>query len=70
MVYTLARELAPIRINALLPGAIETPMTHNLDEKYKIEIGKDTPLGWGTPQDVVDYAEFLVSKKAKPTFET
>lgn len=65
LVYTLARELAPIKINALLPGAIETPMTHNLDEKYKIEMGKDTPLGWGSPQDVVDYAEFLVSKKAK-----
>lgn len=65
LVYTLARELAPIRINALLPGAIETPMTATLDEKYKQEMGSDTPLGWGTPQDVVDYADFLVSDKSK-----
>ena len=64
LVYTLSRELAPIKINALLPGAIETPMTANLDENYKSEMGKDTPLGWGTPQDVVNYAEFLISDKA------
>ena len=66
LVYTLARELAPdIRVNALMPGAIETPLTANLDEAYKAEMGKDTPLGWGTPQDVVDYAEFLLSDKTK-----
>lgn len=65
LVYTLSRELAPVKINALLPGAIETPMTANLDENYKNEMGSDTPLGWGTPQDVVDYADFLISDKAK-----
>lgn len=66
LVYTLARELAPdIRINALMPGAIETPMTAKLDEAYKQEMGKDTPLGWGQPQDVIDYVEFLISNKAK-----
>lgn len=66
LVYTLARELAPeIRINALLPGAIETPLTANLDENYKEEMRRDTPLGWGTPQDVVDYVEFLLSDKSK-----
>lgn len=66
LVYTLARELAPdIRINALMPGAIETPMSANLDEAYKEEMRRDTPLGWGTPQDVVDYVEFLLSDKSK-----
>lgn len=66
LVYSLARELAPgIRINALMPGAIETPMTANLDEAYKEEMCRDTPLGWGTPQDVVDYVEFLLSEKSK-----
>ena len=66
LVYTLARELAPeIRINALMPGAIETPMSTNLDEAYKEEMRRDTPLGWGTPQDVVDYVEFLLSNKSK-----
>jgi NAD(P)-dependent dehydrogenase (short-subunit alcohol dehydrogenase family) len=66
LVYTLARELAPeIRINALMPGAIETPMSANLDEAYKEEMRRDTPLGWGEPQDVVDYVEFLLSDKSK-----
>lgn len=66
LVYTLARELAPeIRINALLPGAIETPMSKNLDADYITEMTKDTPLGWGQPQDVIDYVEFLLSDKAK-----
>ena len=66
LVYTLARELAPdTRINALMPGAIETPMSANLDESYKEEMRRDTPLGWGTPQDVVDYVEFLFSDKSK-----
>ena len=66
LVYTLARELAPeIRINALMPGAIETPMSAHLEEAYKEEMRRDTPLGWGTPQDVVDYVEFLLSDKSK-----
>ena len=66
LVYTLARELAPdIRINALLPGAIETPMSRNLDADYIAEMTKDTPLGWGQPQDVINYVEFLLSNKAK-----
>lgn len=66
LVYTLARELAPeIRINALLPGAIETPMSRNLDPEYVAEMTKDTPLGWGQPQDVIDYVEFLLSDKSK-----
>lgn len=66
LVYTLARELAPdIRINALLPGAIETPMSKNLDADYIAEMTKDTPLGWGQPQDVINYVEFLLSDKAK-----
>lgn len=66
LVYTLSRELAPkIRINALMPGAIETPMTANLNEDYLEEMRRDTPLGFGTPQDVVDYVEFLISQKSK-----
>ena len=66
LVYSLSRELAPgIRINALLPGAIETPMSRNLDPEYKAEMTHDTPLGWGQPQDVIDYVEFLMSDKAK-----
>lgn len=66
LVYTLARELSPdIRINALLPGAIETPMSSNLDPDYVAEMTNDTPLGWGQPQDVINYVEFLLSEKSK-----
>ena len=66
LVYTLARELAPdIRINALLPGAIETPMSKNLDPDYVAEMTRDTPLGWGQPQSVIDYVEFLMSEKSR-----
>lgn len=66
LTYTMSRELAPdIRVNALMPGAIETPMTSNLNPDYVAEMTHDTPLGWGKPQDVVDYVEFLLSDKAK-----
>ncbi len=66
LTYTMSRELAPnVRVNALMPGAIETPMTSNLNEEYVAEMTRDTPLGWGKPQDVVDYVEFLLSEKAK-----
>ena len=67
LVYSLARELAPeIRINAILPGAIETPMMSiNLDENYITDTLKETPLGWVSQQDVVDYVEFLLSEKAR-----
>ena len=67
LVYSLARELAPqIRINALMPGAVETPMTKvTLSEEFIADTLKDTPLGWVSQQDVVDYVEFLLSNKAR-----
>lgn len=66
LTYTMARELAPnVRVNALMPGGILTPMTHNLDPDYLAEFDRDTPLGWGSPQEVVNYVEFLLSDKAK-----
>lgn len=66
LTYTMARELAPtVRVNALMPGGILTPMSRNLSQDYLEEFERDTPLGWGTPQDVVDYVEFLFSDKAK-----
>ena len=66
LVYTLAREMAPkVKINALLPGAIKTPMTAKLSPEYVTEMERDTPLGWGMPEDVVDYVDFLLSDKSK-----
>ncbi len=66
LVYSLAQELAPeIRVNAILPGAIMTPMTRNLNETYLEEMKKETPLGFGTMEDVVNYVRFLLSDKSK-----
>jgi 3-oxoacyl-[acyl-carrier protein] reductase len=64
-----ALELAPrgIRVNAVSPGFVDTPLTEGVKlvpgtlEEY-IE---NTPLGRvGTPQDVADAVLFLVSDKA------
>lgn len=67
LVFTLARELAPkIRINALMPGSVESPMAKVvLSDDYLNDTLKDTPLGWVSQQDVVDYVEFLLSDKAR-----
>ena len=66
LVYSLALELAPdIRINTLMPGAIETPMTVNLNQDYISSITRATPLGMGHAEDVCNYIEFLISDKAK-----
>ena len=67
LVYSLARELAPqIRINALMPGSVETPMTSvHLSDEFVTDTLKDTPLGWVSQQDVVDYVDFLLSDKAR-----
>ena len=66
LTYTMAQELAPdVRVNALLPGGILTPMSQGLDPDYLAAFEKETPLGWGKPEDVVNYVEFLLSDKAK-----
>ena len=67
LVYSLARELAPqIRINALMPGAVETPMSNvQLSDEFKADTLNDTPLGWVSQQDVVDYVGFLLSNQAR-----
>ncbi len=67
LVYSLARELAlEIRINALMPGAIETPMTKvTPNEDYLKKTLKDTSFGWVSQQDVLDYVEFLLSDKER-----
>jgi NAD(P)-dependent dehydrogenase (short-subunit alcohol dehydrogenase family) len=50
-------------INAILPGALDTPMTkNNLSEKQLFDIKKATPLGsLATLEDVCNLAGFLCS---------
>lgn len=70
---TLALELAPgTRVNAVAPGAIESPMTRDtatqlgLDmEAYRQQTAARVPLGRiGQPEDVADVVCFLASPMA------
>ncbi len=59
---SIARELAPrgITANAIAPGFIETDMTAALDEKTRVQILGDVPLGrFGSPDDIAHAAVFL-----------
>jgi NAD(P)-dependent dehydrogenase (short-subunit alcohol dehydrogenase family) len=56
-----------IRVNAIAPGWIETPMTvpARSDARRNQAILDRTPLGrWGTPDDIVGPALFLTSEAA------
>jgi NAD(P)-dependent dehydrogenase (short-subunit alcohol dehydrogenase family) len=64
----LAKEIAPIRVNAIAPGFIKTEMTEKFSHIYTDEfiedIKKEYPLGLGDVNHIADMAEFLVSEKA------
>lgn len=56
-----------IRVNAVLPGPIETRMIHSLDEQAKRRPGSVVRAGtavYGKPEDVASVAAFLLSDKA------
>ncbi len=65
----LAREAAPygINVNALCPGATDTPMTRagaGTQEHFE-RLGKNVPVGrWGVPEDQASAVLFLVSEAA------
>lgn len=64
----LAVELAPrVRVNSVLPGAIQTAMTENIfDNKDTLERMSQTyPLGFGKPEDIFEIVNFLISDKAR-----
>ncbi len=57
-----------IRVNAVAPGWIATPLTQALtqDAERSAQILARTPLGrWGTPEDVADPVLFLASPAAR-----
>lgn len=67
LVYSLAKELAPkVRVNAILPGGVETPMTRELlNGDAGLQQLKDYPLGFGNCDDIVNMVVFLLSEKSR-----
>lgn len=64
----LARDLAGngVRVNAVAPGPIETPMLDRLSESEMQALGSAIPLGEiGKPEDVVNLVLFLASDAAR-----
>ena len=64
---TSARELArfKVRVNAVMPGLITTPMTAKLPENIIAERLKEIPLGRaGEPHEVAKAVAFLASEDA------
>ncbi len=65
---TVARELGPagIRVNAVLPGFIRTPMTEKVPEKILKATQAQIPMKkLGEPEDVADACVFLASDLAR-----
>ncbi|MBI3860698.1 MAG: SDR family oxidoreductase [Planctomycetia bacterium] len=63
----IAVELAPqVRVNSVLPGAVQTPMTDHLlgDPALRERMAAVYPLGLGQPSDVAGVIEFLLSDNA------
>ncbi len=61
----LAVELAPrVRVNSVLPGAIQTGMTKSMFENTEVidRMVKTYPLGFGRVEDVPPMIEFLLSE--------
>ena len=66
---SLAIAYAPdgIRVNALAPGWIATPLTEGLHDdpaRSHAILGRTPMARWGTPQDLIGPALFLASKQA------
>jgi 3-oxoacyl-[acyl-carrier protein] reductase len=67
MTRVASREFAKrgIRVNAVAPGVIATPMAATIPDSAKAEMLKQVPLGrFGEPSEVADVVLFLVSDLA------
>ena len=63
----VAREVGSrgIRVNAICPGYIDTPMTAPMSDLVRRAVLSRTPLGrWGEPEEIASTAAFLASDDA------
>lgn len=63
----IAKELAPmgVRVNAIAPGFVDTPMTQKMADKYKDKILENIPMGrQSTSEEIAKVCLFLVSDLA------
>lgn len=68
MTKALAREVsgAGVRVNAVAPGPINTPLVRALSEDWRAQKASGLPLGhFGEPQDVAETVAFLCSEAAR-----
>ena len=68
MTKTMAKELGKyqIRVNAIAPGFISTPMVKNMPEKVVALMEEKVPLKrLGAPEDIAEAYAFLASNKAR-----
>ncbi|MES2206975.1 MAG: SDR family oxidoreductase [Pseudomonadota bacterium] len=68
LMRSLAVELAPlIRVNSILPGAINTPMAEQClaDPEINAKFKQDYPLGLGKAEDIANAVVFLMSEKSR-----
>ena len=65
LVPVLARELKPLRVNAIAPGMIDTPWWNIMPEQARAKAFKDSaeqsPVGRiGSPEDIAEVVCFLI----------
>lgn len=66
LMKSLAAELSPkVRVNAVMPGGVKTKTTQFLYDANEREVNPRYLLGEGTPMDIANTVEFLLSDKAK-----
>ena len=68
MTKSLAREISKqgVRVNAVAPGPINTPLAMSLSEDWRRAKAAELPLGrFGEPEDIAATIAFLASDQAK-----